>query len=213
MIVDNGRWLAFALTAMVLVATPGPGVLFIVSRGVSLGRRAALATVFGHFCGLMVQVAFVAAGVGAIVQQSLVVFSILKLVGACYLVFLGVQAFRKRHALAARIAERHESMPVRRIVRDGFVVGVSNPKGFAIFASVLPPFTDPRLGHVPLQIVVLGLTCGAIALVSDSIWGLAAGTARTWLARSPRRLAAIGGTGGLVTVGLGLRLAATGRHD
>jgi len=214
MLVDPGRWLAFAITAMVLVATPGPGVLFIVSRGVSLGRRAALATVFGHFCGLMVQVALVAAGVGAIVQESIVVFSVLKLVGACYLVFLGVQAIRKRHALAAHAAlARHESLPVRRIVRDGFVVGVSNPKAFAIFASVLPPFTDPRLGHVPLQILVLGLTCGAIALVSDSIWGLAAGTARTWLARSPRRLAAIGGTGGLVTVGLGLRLAATGRHD
>jgi threonine/homoserine/homoserine lactone efflux protein len=211
--VDTGRWLAFSLTAVVLVVTPGPGVLFIVSRGVSLGRRAALATVFGHFCGLMVQVALVAAGVGAIVQESIVVFSALKLIGACYLVFLGVQAFRKRHSLATAAEDEHVRMPLRRIVRDGFVVGVSNPKGFAIFASILPQFVTPSLGHVPLQILVLGLTAGAIALVCDSAWGLAAGSARAWLRRSPKRLAAIGGTGGLVTVGLGVRLALTGRHD
>lgn len=211
--VDSGRWLAFSLTAVVLVVTPGPGVLFIVSRGVSLGRRAALATVFGHFCGLMLQVSFVAAGVGAIVQESIVVFSALKLIGACYLVWLGVQAFRKRHSLATAMGPDHVPLPLSRIVRDGFIVGASNPKAFAIFASILPQFVTPSLGHVPVQILVLGLTAGAIALVCDSAWGLAAGTARAWLQRSPKRLAAIGGGGGLVTVGLGLRLAFTGRHD
>jgi threonine/homoserine/homoserine lactone efflux protein len=71
----------------------------------------------------------------------------------------------------------------------------------------------PKLGHVPLQILVLGLTAAVIALITDSLWGLAAGTARNWLSRSPRRLAAVGGTGGLLTIGLGLRLATTGRHD
>jgi threonine/homoserine/homoserine lactone efflux protein len=211
--VDPARWLAFSLTAAVLVVTPGPGVLFVISRGVSLGRRAALATVFGHFCGLMVQVAFIAAGVGAIVTTSIVVFSVLKLAGAAYLVWLGAQAIRKRHALAAHLGTRHAALPLRRIVRDGFVVGSTNPKAFAIFASILPQFVAPKLGHVPLQIVVLGLTVGGIALVTDSLWGLAAGTARNWLARSPRRLAAVGGTGGLITIGLGVRLAATGRHD
>lgn len=211
--VDPGRLVACALAAMVLVVAPGPGVLFIVSRGVSLGRRAALATVFGHFCGLMVQVLAIAAGVGAVVHESIVVFSAFKLVGAAYLVYLGVQAFRKRHSLAAGLGAVHTRTSLRRIVRDGFVVGASNPKGFAIFASILPQFVDRDLGHVPLQMVILGLAIGGVALVSDSIWGLAAGTARTWLSRSPRRLAAIGGTGGLVTVGLGVRLAATGRHD
>jgi threonine/homoserine/homoserine lactone efflux protein len=211
--VDTGRLGAFLVTATVLVVVPGPGVLFIVSRGVSLGRRAALATVFGHFCGLMVQVVAVAAGIGALVERSIVVFSVVKLVGACYLVWLGLQAVRHRYQLAATLGSVHRQMSVVRIMRDGFIVGVSNPKGFALFASVLPQFVDPGLGHVPLQIVLLGLMCGAIALVSDSIWGLAAGTARTWLARSPRRLAAVGGTGGLITIGLGVRLAATGRHD
>jgi threonine/homoserine/homoserine lactone efflux protein len=212
-VVDTDRLAAFCLTALVLIATPGPGVLFIVSRGVSAGRRAALATAVGHLCGLMVQVVLVAAGVGAIVAESIVVFSIVKLVGAAYLIWLGVQAICKRHALAAQLDTMHARVSLRRMVRDGAIVGVSNPKGFALFASVLPQFVDPGLGHVPVQMVALGAICGGIALASDSVWGLAAGSVRGWLARSPRRLAAVGGTGGLVTVGLGIRLATTGRHD
>jgi len=211
--IDTERYAAFLVAATALVVTPGPGVLFIVSRGVSLGRRAALATVFGHFCGLMVQVTAVAAGIGAVVAESIVVFTVLKLVGAAYLVYLGVQAFRKRHDLASALGAGHAPRSLRRVVRDGFTVGFSNPKGFAFYAAVLPQFVDPELGHVPLQMFLLGLTTGAIALVSDSAWGLAAGTARSWLSRSPRRLAAIGGTGGLITVALGVRLATTGRRD
>lgn len=211
--IDTDRLAAFVGTALVLIATPGPGVLFIVSRGVAVGRRAALATALGHFCGLMVQVSAVAAGVGAIVARSIVVFSVVKLVGAAYLIWLGFQAVRHRHALAAGFTPDEAPVPLARMVRDGAIVGVSNPKGFALFASVLPQFVDPALGQVPVQIFTLGAICGVIALVSDSAWGLTAGTVRHWLGRSPRRLAAVGGAGGLVTMGLGIRLATTGRHD
>jgi threonine/homoserine/homoserine lactone efflux protein len=100
----------------------------------------------------------------------------------------------------------------RRIVREGFVVGLANPKVIVFFAAVLPQFTDPARGHVPVQLLVLGAIFVGIALLSDSAWGVAAGSAREWLARSPRRLAALGGTGGLVMVALGLRLAVTGRE-
>lgn len=211
--IDTGRLAAFMVTAFVVVVIPGPGVLFIVSRGISLGRRAALATVLGHFLGLMTQVVAVAAGIGVVVERSIVVFTVIKFAGAVYLVWLGFQAIRHRHRLAVALDASHRQVRLSRITRDGFVVGVSNPKGFALFASVLPQFVDRGLGHVPLQIVLLGLIVGGIALVSDSCWGLAAGTARTWLSRSPRRLAAVGGAGGLATIGLGVRLAATGRHD
>jgi threonine/homoserine/homoserine lactone efflux protein len=212
-VIDTGRLAAFMVTAFVVVVIPGPGVLFIVSRGISLGRRAALATVLGHFLGLMTQVVAVAAGIGVVVERSIVVFTVIKFAGAVYLVWLGFQAIRHRHRLAVALDASHRQVRLSRITRDGFVVGVSNPKGFALFASVLPQFVDRGLGHVPLQIVLLGLIVGGIALVSDSCWGLAAGTARTWLSRSPRRLAAVGGAGGLATIGLGVRLAATGRHD
>ena len=93
----------------------------------------------------------------------------------------------------------------RRILREGFVVGVTNPKVIVFFAAILPQFVDYDRGHPAVQMLVLGLVFVAIALVSDSMWGLAAGTARVWLGRSPRRLAAIGGTSGVVMIGLGRR--------
>jgi threonine/homoserine/homoserine lactone efflux protein len=210
--IDPGRVAALAATAFVLIVIPGPGVLFIVSRGVSLGRRAALATVVGHWAGLMTQVAAVAAGIGAIVERSIAAFTLLKLIGAAYLVWLGIDAIRHRRRLALA-SEASRPLSTRRILRDGYIVGVSNPKGFLLFASILPQFVTPNGAPVPLQLILLGLVCGAIALVSDSVWALAAGTARNWLARSPRHLARIGAAGGVATIGLGIRLAVTGRHD
>lgn len=90
---------------------------------------------------------------------------------------------------------------------------MANPKLIVFFAAVLPQLVDPGRGRVPLQLLTLGLVFVGIALVSDGVWGLLAGSARAWLAGSPRRLAAIGGAGGLVMIGLGLRLAVTGRHE
>jgi threonine/homoserine/homoserine lactone efflux protein len=100
-----------------------------------------------------------------------------------------------------------------RVLADGFVVGVTNPKSIVFFAAVLPQFVDPAAGHLPLQLLVLGTVSIAAALVCDSVWAILAGTARQWFARSPRRLAAIGGAGGLTMIGLGVRLAFTGRKD
>ena len=97
------------------------------------------------------------------------------------------------------------------MVRDGFVVGITNPKAAVFFAAILPQFTNSARGDVPLQLLELGLVFVAMAMVCDGLWGLAAGTARQRLAASPRRLEAIGATGGAVLVGLGLGLAVTGR--
>jgi threonine/homoserine/homoserine lactone efflux protein len=215
-VIDPHRVLAFAGLAFALIVVPGPSVLFVISRGVALGRRAAFATVVGNTLGAATQVALVAAGLGAIVARSIVVFNVVKFAGAAYLIWLGVQAFRHRGDLARSAAVLdHAVAPkaTRRIVREGFIVGVSNPKIIVFFAAVLPQFVDPNAGWVPVQMAILGLVFVTIALVSDSMWGLAAGTARTWLSRSPKRLERIGGIGGVVTVGLGLRLALTGRHD
>ena len=96
---------------------------------------------------------------------------------------------------------------------DGVLVGVANPKTIVFFTVVLPQFTAPRAGHVPLQLMFLGAAFTAIALACDSVWAMAAGSAREWLARSPRRLAAIGGTGGVAIVGLGITVAVSGRAD
>lgn len=211
------RLLGFAALAFPLILVPGPSVLFVISRGVTLGRRAALATVVGNAAGAYVQVVAVAAGLGAVVARSIAVFTVIKLVGAAYLVYLGVQAIRHRHdaaeAIASSNADGESEVGVGRLLRDGFAVGVANPKVIVFFAAILPQFVDPARGWVTAQLLVLGLVFVAIALVSDGSWGLLAGTARDWLGRSPRRLRRLHAGGGVVMVGLGVRLLTTGRHD
>ena len=209
----NVHLVAFLLTVFVLIAIPGPSVLFVVSRGVTLGRRAALATVAGNSGGLAAQLLFVALGLGSLLARSVFLFTLLKLAGAAYLVVLGLRMLRNRRALAAVPDATVVPKATRRILREGFVVGVTNPKSLIIFTAVVPQFVDRGSGHIQLQLAVLGAVCVVVALVSDSGWALASGTARVWLARSPRRLALVGGAGGLAVIGLGIRLAVTGRKD
>jgi threonine/homoserine/homoserine lactone efflux protein len=199
----------------VLIAIPGPSVLFTVSRALTVGRRAALLTVIGNELGLCVQVVAVAFGVGAVVERSAQVITVVKLVGAVYVVFLGVQAIRHRRSMAEALAARVTPVRPLRAIRDGFAVGVANPKTIVFFVVGLPEFTTTAPGHlpVPAQMLILGALFPVIALVLDSVWAAVAGTARQWLVASPRRLALIGGTGGLVMIGLGVSIAATGRRD
>jgi threonine/homoserine/homoserine lactone efflux protein len=212
-VIAPDRLVAFAVAAFAIIVVPGPSVLFVIGRGMALGRRAALATVVGNAAGVYVQIVFVALGAGAVVERSVAVFTAIKLVGAGYLVVLGVRAFRHRHRLAQVLDVAVEPRRASRILREGFVVGIANPKSIVFFAAILPQFVDHTRGSSVVQMLTLGLVFVAIALVSDSMWGLAAGTARTWLGRSPRRLAAIGGTSGIVMIGLGVSLAVTGRKD
>jgi threonine/homoserine/homoserine lactone efflux protein len=99
------------------------------------------------------------------------------------------------------------------MLREGFVVGITNPKAVILMTAVLPQFVDRSAGHVQLQFLLLGAISLVIGLFSDGAWALVSGTARVWLARSPRRLELIGGAGGLVLIGLGVRVAITGRKD
>lgn len=210
---STSHLLAFTVTAFVLIVVPGPSVLFVVSRAIALGRVTGLATVAGNTAGAFCQVLAVAFGIGPLVERSVALFTILKLAGAAYLVFLGIQAVRHRRSVAGTLSAQIEAKTRSRIVLDGFLVGATNPKVIVFFAAILPQFIDRQARNVPLQICLLGAIFAAIALLSDGTWALAAGTARAWLARSPRRLAALGGTGGLVMIGLGATLALTGRKD
>jgi len=204
--------LGFAALTVVLVLVPGPSVLFTIGKALSVGRRAALLTVVGNACGCYLQVVAVALGVGALVERSAAVFTAVKLAGAGYLVYLGVQAIRHRRRVTEALRETPAYSPGRSL-RDGFVVGLLNPKSIVFFVVALPQFTDPAAGSVPLQMLVLGALFPAIALLLDSVWAYAAATARTWFANSPRRLELVGGTGGLMMIGLGASLAVTGRKD
>lgn len=207
------RLLAFAAMSFFLIVVPGPSVLFVIGRALARGRRTALASVAGNSLGAYVVVVAVALGVGTVVERSAVAFTALKLAGAAYLVYLGVRAWRRRRSLHAALDGPARADGGVRALWEGLVVGVTNPKTVVFFAAVLPQFVDPALGHIPAQMLQLGLVFTVVAVVCDSVWGLAAATARGWFAGSPRRLALVGGAGGLTMIGLGVTVAATGRKD
>ena len=211
--VPTAHLLAFTLTAFVLIAIPGPSAIARLTTNSTLGRAAGIATVAGNTVGAFAQVVAVAFGIGALVERSVAVFTVLKLAGAAYLIFLGAQAVRHRRSLAEALGAEVERKTAARMVLDGFTVGVTNPKVIVFFAAMLPQFVDRQSGQVPAQIILLGGLFAGIALISDSTWALAAGTVRAWLASSPRRLELLGGVGGLTIIAIGTRLALTGRND
>ncbi|MEV0118494.1 LysE family translocator [Streptomyces sp. NPDC050844] len=210
---SSDRILAFAAMSFLLIVIPGPSVLFVIGRALAQGRRAALTTVVGNTIGAYVLVVAVALGVGSVVERSVVVFTALKLLGAAYLIYLGVKAVRQRASLHAAFTGDAPAHSGLRTLWEGFAVGVANPKTIVFFAAVLPQFVDREQGHVMAQMLLLGLVFNAIAVACDSVWGLAAATARGWFAHSPKRLSTVGGIGGLTMIGLGVSIAATGRKD
>ena len=204
--------LTFAIAAALLIALPGPSVLFVVGRTLALGRRAGLLSVLGNETGMLVQTALVALGVGAIVAQSIVVLTVIKFAGAAYLVFLGIQAIRHRRDVATPVEEAPPRSTLR-LLGEGFVVGITNPKSIIFFVAILPQFIVASAGAIPAQLAELGLAFVLLALVMDSVWVLTAGAARHWFARSPKRLSQLGVAGGVVMIGLGGALAVTGAKN
>lgn len=202
---------AFIATSVVVVVIPGPSVLFVIGRALSLGKTGALLSVFGNALGFLVQVAGIALGLGVILEQSIVMFTVVKLCGAAFLVYLGVQAIRhrKRHSavVPASAVSRWRSLG------EGIVVGVTNPKSIVFFIAVLPQFVTLSAGNVPAQLFLLGVIFAGLAVLCDSAWALSASAARTWFARSPKRIEVLGATGGVAMIGLGGVMAATGNKS
>jgi threonine/homoserine/homoserine lactone efflux protein len=159
-----------------------------------------------------VLVAAVALGVGSVVAESIAIYTTVKLAGAAYLVYLGVQAIRHRHD-GTLVATREPQAPPSSwaMLRQGFVVGATNPKTIVFFVAVLPQFVDVHAALVPVQMIVLGLVFTVVALLCDASWAMAAGSARAWFARSPRRLSGVRAAGGGMMIALGAGLAVTGR--
>jgi threonine/homoserine/homoserine lactone efflux protein len=198
----------FSLAALALAVVPGPAVLFIVARSVDQGRLAGLVSALGIGAGSLVHVAAATIGLSSLLASSATAFAVVKYAGAAYLVFLGVRRLLTRErAAAVRAAVRRSH---RRLFCDGVVVNVLNPKTALFFLAFLPQFVDPDGAASWAQIAVLGLLWTMIALSSDSLWALAAGTAGGWLKRSRAYLALRRWVTGTVFVALGLSASRTG---
>lgn len=205
----TGQTVAFTVASLIVIVIPGPSVLFTIGRALTVGRRGALLTLVGNAVGCYVQVIAVAVGVAALIKTSAHVYTGIKLAGSAYLVVLGIKAIRHRRALVGAVQDQ-AVLRTGRILREGFVVGLTNPKMVVFLAAALPQFVNREAGHVSLQMLALGAIVPAIAVVCDSLWALTAGTAREWFARSPRRVERMSTMGGVAMVGVGAGLALSG---
>ena len=203
---SSSQWVAFLVASILFIQVPGPSLLFTIGRALTVGRREALLSVVGNGLGVTAQVALVAVGLGAVVAASATAYTLIKVAGAAYVIWLGIQAIRHREDARLAMAA---AAPARRghPVRIGFTVGATNPKTIVFFVAFLPQFTDPA-GPVAAQTMLLGLVFGAMAVVSDSTWAIAAGTARDWFARRPSRLDTLSAAGGTMMIGLGATMIA-----
>jgi threonine/homoserine/homoserine lactone efflux protein len=200
--VDLSTFGFFCAAALALAVVPGPAVLYIVAQSVDQGRLAGLVSALGIGVGGLVHVLAATIGLSSLLASSATAFTIVKYAGAAYLVILGIRRLLTRETVEAEVARVPRTR--RRLFTDGVVVNVLNPKTALFFIAFLPQFVDPEAGTAGLQIFALGLIFVVIALSSDSLWALAAGTAGEWLRRSRWYLGVKRWVTGLVFVGLGL---------
>jgi threonine/homoserine/homoserine lactone efflux protein len=178
---DASTFALFIVAALVLLVVPGPSVLYIVARSIEGGRTAGLVSVLGVQTGAMVHIAFAAVGLSAILASSAVAFSVIKWLGAAYLVWLGLRRIFGRDEEEGDVAV--EPAPLSRVFSQGVIVNILNPKTALFFLAFLPQFVDPARGPAWAQILLLGATFVILALCSDGLYALLSGTAGGWLRR------------------------------
>ncbi len=210
--ITTDQILAFGAVALVLIAIPGPSVVFTIGRALAHGRQIALLTVVGNSLGLLVVAVLVSIGLGNLVATSDAIFNVVRYGGAAYLIWLGISTLRHGSAVVRNDAAAEEPrLGFVTAVRHGAVVGVTNPKSYVILGVLLPQFVERSRGQESLQMLLLGLVAVTIGLVSDSVWAVLAAQLRNWLNRSRRRGRTLTGISGLSMIGLGIATAATGR--
>jgi threonine/homoserine/homoserine lactone efflux protein len=207
---DPARLAVFVGAAAVLLVTPGPAVLYITARSVTQGLRAGLVSVLAIETGTSTHALGAALGLSAVLASSALAFSVVKYVGAAYLIFLGVRKLASRPASVPAAAQEPPAVPLKTIYVQGVIVSVLNPKTALFFLAFLPQFVDPTRGHVTAQMVVLGGIFVALAVISDGAYALLAGTAGRWLWRNPRFVRGERYVSGTVYIGLGAFTALSG---
>ena len=209
---DASTFALFVVAALVMLIVPGPSVLYIVARSVEGGRIAGLVSVLGVQTGALVHIAFATVGLSAILASSAVAFSVVKWLGAAYLVWLGLRRIFGREEEEDGVAVEPERLS--RVFSQGVIVNTLNPKTALFFLAFLPQFVDPSRGAAWVQILLLGATFVILALCSDGLYALLSGTAGGWLRRRIKDAAFKRGqryVSGGVLVALGAVAAAAGK--
>ena len=198
-------WLLFVVASLVLIVTPGQDMILVMSRSIAQGSAAGVATAAGVSVGLVGHTILATLGLGAILRTSAWLFLALKLAGAAYLVYLGIQLLRsKNHELAVSAGAPHS---LWRLFLDGALSNVSNPKIAVFYFAFLPQFVLPGAAHPTLSVFVLGLVFAGLTFLVKGPVGLGAGLLSGWLRSRPKVLAWLYRSSGAVLIGLGLKLA------
>jgi homoserine/homoserine lactone efflux protein len=197
----NGHlFVGFLLITVVLILTPGPIVTLVISTGATKGVRAGLVTVAGTSSGTAVMLAAIALGLNWVLSHAVYLFELLRWAGAAYLIYLGVQAWRKAGSSSAPIATGHHVHFWR-----GFLVALVNPKTIVFFTAFLPQFVDPTRPAAFQLAVMCGISV-LMAVISDSCWAIASGLGRAWFMK-PARARFLGRASSLTLIGGGLWLS------
>ena len=195
----------YLIATVLIILAPGPSVLFTIARAIAWGRLAAIATVIGNAFGMFLVSVLVAFGLGPLLQSSKLFYNGIQWAGGAYLIYLGYAAIAASRVDAQGMQKTEGSKPsFFTSLKNGFWVGVLNPKSIVFFAAILPQFVDQEKNNVTAQLLLLGAIFATIALISDGSYGLLAGTVRSWLAGDVKRLIFMRRFGGVVMIGLGV---------
>lgn len=207
---SHSQLLFFVSAALVLLAIPGPAVLYIVGRSIGQGRNAGFVSALGIGVGTLVHTASAAVGLSALLVSSATAFSVVKYLGAAYLVFLGIQRLRSQESLAAAGDPAAPRASLTRVFTQGIVVNILNPKTALFFFAFIPQFIDPARGHVAMQIASLGVLFACMGTTSDSVWAFFSSSVAGWLRGNPHWMRNERYVSGGILISLGLATAFAG---
>lgn len=203
--IGGTRLAEFFYACVAIMLAPGPSVMFTIARAVAWGRATALLTVFGNAMGMLILSLFIALGLGPLLQRSELLLISVQLLGGFYLIYLGIDALihRKLHAADMVAITEAKPKPIE-IVRQGFMVGVLNPKALVFFSAIFPQFVDASVGSITVQMIWFGVIFAVLAFLLDGMWAVIVGGSRDWFVNSVSRLVTLRTIGGLVMVLLGV---------
>jgi len=208
--IEPAKFILFVGVSWALILAPGPDMLYVITRGVTQGRRAGMLSALGVIGGILVHTTAAAFGLTLILQTSALAFLVVKVVGAAYLIYLGIKAWREKSTF--RLQPSTAMVSFRRVFWQGVLSNVLNPKVAIFFLAFLPQFVDRASHQVTLQMVTLGLTFAFFGLCFLLVVGYSSGTIGGWLTNRPHYAQVLGRLAGGVMIGLGIRLALTERR-
>ena len=205
--IDPAKFVLFVGVSWALIISPGPDMIYVITRGMAHGRKAGMMSAIGVVCGILVHTIAAALGLTLILQSSALAFLFVKFVGAAYLLYLGIQAWREKGSFVLQ-----SSAPIansRTLFWQGVLSNVLNPKIAIFFLAFLPQFVDKGNSHVTWQMVILGTTFAGFGLIFLLVVGYSSGTIGRWLTYKPQRAHFFQRLAGGILIGLGIRLAFT----